>query len=359
MQVSDGAREYVVMGSNTVKPRRSEVAAETRKLRRDDLGLSTPFEAPKIKFEHELTSIWQQVLGVDQIGTSDDFFELGGDSFAATTLAAEIEARFGLRFAPSDIINLSTIAKQAQAIASKADAALPKLPSTLIAGRTTGSKQPLFMVHGGSGFAFIEPGFVEVIGEDRPVYFFQARGLDGRVPPLNRVEDIARLYVQSMREVQPSGPYNITAMCAGAFIALEMCNQIEEAGETIGHLILLDPDTMPPAWKEQRARPGSKVHLKTALDRIPPERRTHVTESILKVVQELHEAARNYVPRPYSGTARVLVNAKKARKIVDKSAFWQCHLGGMEYEVFNVNHEELFRAKLIETAWFVRDTLDN
>jgi len=347
------------MGNSTVQDHwpASQAEAETQPLRRADLGLSTSWQQPQTESEFRLAGIWQQVLGVDAIGAFDDFFELGGDSFAATTLAAEIEATFGLRFAPSDIIDLSTVAKQAHAIAAKAAPAAPQLPSPLVPGSTSGSKPPVFMVHGGSGFAFLQPVFVDVVGEDRPVYFFQAPGLDGRVTPLNKVEDIARLYVQSMRAIQPAGPYNVVAMCAGAFIALEMCNQIEDGGETIGRLILLDPNTMPPAWKEQRARPGTKPRVKTALDRIPPERRAHVTESMIKVVQELHEAIRKYVPRPYSGKAAVLVNSKKVGKMHGKSAFWQGHLGDMECQVGGANHEEVFHTNLAETARFVRDAL--
>jgi thioesterase domain-containing protein len=147
-------------------------------------------------------------------------------------------------------------------------------------------------------------------------------------------------------------------MCAGAFIALEMCNQVEEAGETVGRLILLDPNTMPPGQKEKWARPETKLHDTTALDRIPPEKRTHVTESMLRVVQELHEAVRQYVPRRYAGKASLLVNAKKVHKVVGDSAFWQKHLGSMECQVFDANHEELFHSKLTETAWFVRNALD-
>jgi hypothetical protein len=55
----------------------------------------------------------------------------------------------------------------------------------------------------------------------------------------------------------------------------------------------------------------------------------------------------------------MLLNAKKVRKIMEKSAFWQSHLGGLEHQVFDTDHEELFRAKLTETAWFVRNALDN
>src|SRR6476660_5711395 len=94
---------------------RSSVQAETQKQlrRRADFELSTAWRAPQTDCEAELAAIWQYVLSVDAVGSHDEFFDLGGDSFAATTLAAEIEASFGLRFAPSDIIELSTVAKQA------------------------------------------------------------------------------------------------------------------------------------------------------------------------------------------------------------------------------------------------------
>jgi thioesterase domain-containing protein/acyl carrier protein len=344
---------------NRIVPSNSPVEAEAQRVNRSDLNLSTPFEEPQTESELKLAAIWADVLGVNAIGASDNFFRLGGDSFAATTLAAEIEATFGLRFAPSDIINHSTIAKQARVIDAKVASLERQLPPSLVAGSTRGSKSPVFMVHGGSGFAFLRPVFIDVVGEDRPVYFFQAPGLDGRTTPLGAVEDIARLYVQSMRVVQPNGPYNIVAMCSGAFIALELCNQIEEAGESIGHLVLLDPDTMPPAWKEQRARPGTNRRMKTALDRIPPERRAHVTDAMLKVVHELREAICNYVPRPYSGNAAMLVNSRKAKKIIDSSAFWQTHLGSLSHKVYGANHDELFQTQLPETALFVRNALDN
>lgn len=90
------------------------------------------------------------------------------------------------------------------------------------------------MVHGGKGFAFFKSTFLDIVGEERSIYLFQAPGLDGRTP-LESVEevvtlgDFATLYVDAMRTVQQSGPYHIAAMCAGSFIALEMCNQLEKS----------------------------------------------------------------------------------------------------------------------------------
>ena len=170
------------------RPPARETAAEARLVKRSDLSLSAPWVEPGTEAEAGLAAIWREVLGIDAVGTSDDFFELGGDSFAATALAAEVEATFGIRFAPSDIINSSTVAKQAQLVASQALDLTPKLPSHLILGRAGGSQPPVFMVHGGLGFAFFKPDFLEEVGRDRPVYLFQAPGLDGRVPPLASVE---------------------------------------------------------------------------------------------------------------------------------------------------------------------------
>jgi thioesterase domain-containing protein/acyl carrier protein len=391
----------MVMGSNTIERQWPEVEAATQRLRRDDLGLSTPFEEPKTEFEHELTSIWEDVLGVDEIGTSDDFFELGGDSFAATTLAAEIEARLGLRFTPSDIINLSTVAAQAEMIAAKARALAPQLPPHLILSRAGGSQPPVFIIHGGLGFIFFKPEFLDEVGQDRPVYLFQAPGLDGRAAPLGRIEELASLYVESLRCVQPAGPYNIVALCAGSFIALEMCNQIEEMGDAVARLILLDPPAAPPAIRDRRADAKAKrsearqraiavlrqpwklfgadnddrgtKETKRALKRrdkmqriretmgtrleelhwLESEQRPYSEQTLANVAEQLRAALDAHVPRPYSGTAAILVNSTKAHKLLGDAAFWQRHLGGIEHEICGNSHHEVFRDQIMETARFV------
>jgi acyl transferase domain-containing protein len=47
------------------------------------------------ELEEVITSIWREVLGVDQIGREDDFFVLGGHSLMAIQLIAEIRRRTG------------------------------------------------------------------------------------------------------------------------------------------------------------------------------------------------------------------------------------------------------------------------
>jgi len=46
--------------------------------------------------ERALVTIWQELLGVDRIGTQDNFFQLGGHSLLGTQMMARIRERFGI-----------------------------------------------------------------------------------------------------------------------------------------------------------------------------------------------------------------------------------------------------------------------
>ncbi|WP_437723824.1 amino acid adenylation domain-containing protein [Sorangium sp. So ce861] len=51
---------------------------------------------PRNETEQRLAQIWQEVLGVDQLGARDDFFELGGHSLLATRVASRVAHEFGV-----------------------------------------------------------------------------------------------------------------------------------------------------------------------------------------------------------------------------------------------------------------------
>ncbi len=53
--------------------------------------LLTPYVAPGSELEQQIAAIWQQALGIAQIGVNDNFFELGGDSFIALHVVAQLK----------------------------------------------------------------------------------------------------------------------------------------------------------------------------------------------------------------------------------------------------------------------------
>ncbi|MFE6921332.1 amino acid adenylation domain-containing protein [Nocardia sp. NPDC057663] len=58
--------------------------------------LSTHYRTPSTDTERTLAGIWQDVLGVDQLGLDDDFFDLGGHSLSAIRLMSRTNEEFGV-----------------------------------------------------------------------------------------------------------------------------------------------------------------------------------------------------------------------------------------------------------------------
>lgn len=71
--------------------------------------LRVAYVAPVTAAETTLAEIWQDVLGVDRVGTDDNFFELGGDSLRTLTVMTRALKR-GIRLSPADLFDTPTIA---------------------------------------------------------------------------------------------------------------------------------------------------------------------------------------------------------------------------------------------------------
>jgi amino acid adenylation domain-containing protein len=77
---------------------------------------------PRDEVETGLTEIWQDVLGIDKIGITDNFFNLGGHSLTATMLASRIHKTFNVKIPLTTIFVTPTIEGIAGFIKETADA---------------------------------------------------------------------------------------------------------------------------------------------------------------------------------------------------------------------------------------------
>ncbi|MEH2121093.1 type I polyketide synthase [Nostoc sp.] len=80
-------------------------------------NLSKSYIAPTNELEKQITEIWQEVLGITQVGIYDNFYELGGDSLIATQLVSRLRAKFPVELPLRDLLVQAMIpAKQAEMI---------------------------------------------------------------------------------------------------------------------------------------------------------------------------------------------------------------------------------------------------
>lgn len=68
------------------------------------------YVAPRNEAEHQLATIWEDVLEVDQVGVNDDFFELGGHSLLAIRLISAIRKEMDIEIPISDVFDYPTVA---------------------------------------------------------------------------------------------------------------------------------------------------------------------------------------------------------------------------------------------------------
>jgi amino acid adenylation domain-containing protein len=80
------------------------------------LAQEQPFVPPRTTVEELVADIWAQVLGVDQVGVLDNFFDLGGNSLMITQILSRVRAVFGIEIPLPDLVREPTVERLAQAI---------------------------------------------------------------------------------------------------------------------------------------------------------------------------------------------------------------------------------------------------
>lgn len=111
--------------------------------------------------------------------------------------------------------------------------------------RTSGDRPPFFIVHGLHGVMPIGGIMSAGLGADQPLYVLNARGIDGREPPHERMEDMLAAYLGEIRQAREIGPYVIGGICGGGLLAMELARALWSQGELVGTAILVDPPLMP------------------------------------------------------------------------------------------------------------------
>ncbi|HEX8128490.1 MAG TPA: amino acid adenylation domain-containing protein [Pyrinomonadaceae bacterium] len=203
------------------------------------------FIAPRDFLEQPLIKIWENVLGVKPIGVTDNFFDLGGHSLLALRLMGEIQQQFGRELPLAILFEQPTVEHLARALQQQFET-LPHSP--LVPLQPHGTRRPLFFVHVGSGQVLCYLELARQLGTDQPFYGLQDTSIyapegDEEAVPDIPIEKMAAYYIESLRAVQPAGPYLLGGWSFGGLIAYEMAVQLTARGEDVPLLFLIDTGT--------------------------------------------------------------------------------------------------------------------
>jgi len=78
--------------------------------------LHNTYVPPRNETEQQLVDIWQQVLGIEQVGIHDNLFELGGDSLRAIQVISQLRKKLHIELSVNSMFEKPTVAESAQYI---------------------------------------------------------------------------------------------------------------------------------------------------------------------------------------------------------------------------------------------------
>ncbi|MET8850120.1 amino acid adenylation domain-containing protein [Amycolatopsis sp. NPDC004625] len=314
--------------------------------------------------EEVLRLAFAETLGLPEVDVDADFFALGGNSLLSVRLVA-LARNAGLRFTVADVLTHGTVAHLAALAGSGDDTGEVLDPfAPVLPIRPAGDREPLFCVHAGLGLSLPYLGLVQHLDPGRPMYGLQSPnvGGDGELPV--SVEDVAEEYAARIREIQPAGPYHLLGWSFGGLLAHEIAVQLQEAGERVDSLFVLDSFPVDPADQVSPTRQellvsflehlgyeaGDDAELSPAdvLDvlRRGGSRLAGIGEDrmarVLDVMSNNGELALRYEPARFSGRLRLFLAAEGRTEddLAARPGQWSPYVdGGIETHRIDCGHE--------------------
>ncbi|MEU6501697.1 amino acid adenylation domain-containing protein [Streptomyces californicus] len=186
-----------------------------------------PHEEPVTLYETSLARHWKTLLGREQIGLEDDFFELGGSSIKLIELLHHLRTEFGVGVPVSRLYQVTTLHGMAATVEDVLlGASAEELPSLTF---NAGQDPALFCFPpaGGHGLVY--------------------RGLAAHLPDLSVIgfnylpgDDKTARYADLIEATRPEGPYLLLGYSLGGNLAFETAKELERRGRTVAHVVIID-----------------------------------------------------------------------------------------------------------------------
>jgi thioesterase domain-containing protein/acyl carrier protein len=271
-----------------------------------------------------------KTLDVDPatVDTGAALYSLGIDSLAAIQMTGKLSEWLNRNLPASLVWDFASIDAMAEGLANgESSAPGPAVPGIVVL-QPHGNNSPVFFFPGLGGHPVTFAALATHLGPTQPCYGLIVPGFDGEKKPLTHVEEIAAVMLQSIRQVQPKGPYQLAGYSFGGFLAYEAAQQLIAAGETVSMLAIYDTfapgGRVPrPLWQRLALQfylilkePGRAAHLFQRIRRLRAVRRAEMgtarsdSENLIerrafhsKNIKRVNSRAiARYRPQPYPGS---------------------------------------------------------
>lgn len=318
-----------------------------REQTQDGHSIDGPISGPQVM--QSLCMAIEKELG-HPIDLSVPMIGLGVDSILSIAILKRVQRETGVSLPSSLFFTQATVGAIFQQISSISDTAdflnftpvMEDAPSNicfsvLLQGTPRPGIPSLFLTPPGSGNAFVFRTLPK-FSNDCAVYSFGSPFLMTKSESSWTVEETATIYANTIRSIDPEGPYILGGWSMGTATAYETSYQLHEQGKQVLGIIMLDLALPRPPPEI----PEATVDLFEMMGLFPPIRHEGKPDVEIPAFRKKHRVAAyyakmKYVPRPFNTSG----NASRPRIFV----IWAGH-GDHDRMVASV-HEAMDLAKKV------------
>ncbi len=191
---------------------------------------------------------------------------------------------------------------------------------------------------------------VKHIRLSHPIYVMEATGNDGISTPPRSIEEMARVYLDAIKRVQPEGPYILIGYSLGGLVSLEVAQRLSRSGDRVALLALVDSYPhlyslstgqrvrLLRRWVQRRASSvlrwtskGKPAGVGPRVARCDASVESASCPALRRVRRASRAALRRYRPKFYKGSIR-FIKAEIPTKFPDNPAAVWAHLAA-EFEM--------------------------
>jgi thioesterase domain-containing protein/acyl carrier protein len=271
-------------------------------------------EAPSTPAERAMAAIWDEVLGVQDVGLDEDFFTLGGHSMLAVTLMTRIRRRFGAELPLSELFRHPTVRQLSTRVQVEGQR---EEWSHLVALQPAGGRVPIFFVHPVGGQVICYSDLARHFAPEQPFYALQAPDLTQVGDEEVSLEEMAANYVAAIREVWPRGPYLLGGWSYGGSVAFEMAQQLVRAGDEVPLLLLLDTSTPDVSRQRSEVEESVILHLLAHEEAMKAGREITLTAAELRPLDPMARVERVLEALREAEVVSADIEASWVRRILD------------------------------------------
>ncbi|MEW9532619.1 amino acid adenylation domain-containing protein [Microbispora sp. NPDC049125] len=182
-------------------------------------------QGPRNPLEARIAGVWRDVLGIDDIGIDDDFFRIGGDSFAAVRAMLAIDSAVPV----IELFKNPTVRALAVRLRSADDGPQPLLHELTPAGRHP--RVTLVCLPYGGGNAIAYQPLADALPDGVALWALSQPGYDPSGSPrdFRPFDEIVRGVADEVAG-RISGPVLVYGHCAGTAMAAALAPELEARG---------------------------------------------------------------------------------------------------------------------------------